>query len=404
MLRISLTNIKIPHRHVGAKLFAHLAFILTTSNAAFGAIFPIILEKKLGGPTFVGMYYVIISLVCIIVSLLSANIFVRFSKITVARVSFLMLVCLIFAMNFAESIWNLGFLDMPRAVCIMLSNIVLALFVRDFSARNKLAESEGHYFFYSSLGWMIGPLLGGFVAAQFGTEAIFNLVSSLSLVCWIYFEIHGVKNNHPDVNSQFKSESFGSLIRNIVAYFKVKGLRKVFWVSFGFNFWAAIRGIYIPLAIVQMGFGERAVGILMALSMLPCVLLEQYAVTLAKHEGVRKYISIGFWYLACFISLFYFLSSYHNWVLLFFVLANIGASFIESLKVIYFFEVVQKVDSERFWGIYNVAEYAAYLVAPFLVSIFLSFIPSMPKMWAAVALCMVGFSVYSLTIEKKVKK
>ena len=142
----------------------------------------------------------------------------------------------------------------------------------------------------------------------------------------------------------------------------------------------------------------------MALGMLPCVFLEKYAARLAQRDGVRKYITAGFAGLAGFISLFYIFAEINNLVLLCFVLANIGAAFIESLKVTYFFEVVKKQDAERFWGIYNVAEYAAYLVGPFLVSLFLSFVPSISKMWGILALCMVGFAALAMTIEKKAKK
>lgn len=404
MLRISQTNIKIPHTHSGASFFAHLAFIVTTANAAFGSIFPLILEKKIGGPTYVGMYYAVISFICIVASIVSTNLFTKVSKIVITRAVLLSLTLLIFAMNYAASVWHLGFLDIPRAVCIMFAYIVLALFVRDFSARNKLAESEGHYFFYSSLGWLVGPLLGGFVAAQFGHQAVFNLVASLFFVCWAYFEYHGVREKKLANDSEHQGESVRMLFKNIVEYFKVRDLRKVFWISFGFNFWWAIRGIYIPLAIVLMGYGERTVGIFMALGMIPCVLLEKYAVRLAEKNGVRPYIAGGFGVLAVVISLFYFFNNMHNLVLLFFVLANIGAAFIESVKVIYFFEVVKKKDSERFWGIYNVAEYAAYLVGPFLASIFLSLVPSIPKMWLMLSLCMIGFALLALTIEKKAKK
>lgn len=404
MLRISQTNIKIPHAHVGAKLFAHLSFILTTANAAFGAIFPLILEKKLGGPTYVGMYYALISFICIIASVVSTNLFIRFSKVLIARIVLFCLSLLIFGMNYAASVWHLGFLDVPRAVCIMISYIVLALFVRDFSTKNQLAESEGHYFFYSSLGWMVGPLVGGFVASQYGAAAIYNLVASIFFICWLYFEIHGVKERKIAKEGTFHTETLRVLFSNIVEYFKVPDLRKVFWISFGFNFWWAIRGIYIPLAIIAMGYGEQTVGIFMALGMLPCVFFEKLAVRLAEKSGVRNYIVAGFASLAAFILLFYICSDIHNLVLLFFVLANIGAAFIESLKVIYFFEVVKKKDAERFWGIYNVAEYAAYLVGPFIMSLFLSVIPSIPKMWGILSLCMAGFALLAMTIEKKVKK
>lgn len=405
MLHVSHIKIRVPHGHTDATLFAHLALIITTGNAAFASIFPLILEEKLNGPTYVGLYYSIISFICIAASIISTRLFAQFSKIVIARVVLFTATIVIFAMNFAESVWHLGFLDVPRAISIMFSYIVLSLFIRDFSVTNKLAESQGHYYFFSSLGWVLGPLLGGFVAEQFNKEAVFNLVSSVMLASILYFELHGIRARHPHVNNnQNEQKSITGLSKNIVDYFKQPSLRKVFWVSFGFNFWCALRGTYMPLAIVAFGYGEKTVGLLMALGMLPCVLIEKYAVRVASRDGARTYIVAGFWYLACFISLFYFLREFPLSVLTLFVLANIGAALIEPLKSIYFFEVVKKHDAERFWGIYNIAEYAAYLIAPFLATFFLAFSPKISSLWAFVAGCMIIFSLGSLTLEKKLKK
>lgn len=404
MLRFGFTKTKLSHEHPTARLFAHLAFIQTLGVAAFASMFPLILGEKLGGPNNVGFYYSIISFICIGATLLSTAIFQRYSKVTIARVVLSGATIVIFLMNFAGSMWHLGSLDIIRAICVMFGYISLVLFNHEYSKGKEVHESEGRYYFFFNMGWLIGPLVGGFVANTWGKDAIFNLVASCFFACLCYFELNIMRTPEKNIHAKTASETVKELAMAIRDYFKQKTLRKVFWISFGFNFWCCVRAIYLPLTMLTYGFSTQKIGLFMALGILPYVLIERYIVKRAAVEGVRTYIVAGFWYLACFVSLFYLLRDYPAYVSIIFVLANIGAAMIEPLKEMYFFEVVKKTESARFWGIYNVAEYGAYLVAPLVASLFLGVFNDVRLLWAFVTLCLMVFAFWSLTIEKKLKK
>lgn len=404
MLRFGLTKTKISHEHPTARLFAHLAFIQTLGVAAFAAMFPLILEERLGGPNNVGFYYSVISFICIGASLISTAIFKKYSKVTIARIVLIGATVMVFLMNFASSVWNLGVLDLARAICVMFGYISLVLFNHEYNKGKAEHEAEGRYYFYFNMGWLLGPLVGGWVASMWGKEAIFNLVASCFLACLCYFELHIMKSPAKVPHSATNVESVRELGKAVRDYFKQKSLRKVFWVSFGFNFWYCVRAIYLPLTMLTYGFSPEKIGLFMAMGILPYVLIEKYIVRRAATGGVRTYIVAGFWYLACFVSLFYFLRDFPAYVSVVFVLANIGAAMIEPLKEMYFFEVVKKSEAARFWGIYNIADYGAYLVAPLVASFFLSSVGDVRLLWAFIALCIIGFSLGSLTIEKKLKK
>ena len=75
--------------------------------------------------------------------------------------------------------------------------------------------------------------------------------------------------------------------------------------------------------------------------------------------------------MAVFVLSFIFASPWPILLFILFASADIGAAFLEPLRITYFFEVVKKKEAERFFGLYNTAETLGHITAPLIAGFFL---------------------------------
>ncbi|OGJ51968.1 hypothetical protein A2335_01705 [Candidatus Peregrinibacteria bacterium RIFOXYB2_FULL_32_7] len=401
MLRFFSHKLSTHHTHPSGKIFAWMALFFSIGTGAFWTIFPLILTSKLPNESFVGYYYSFLSVIGILISVLSTSIFCKISKVLIIKIVLTSSIILLILMTLAENFWMLGFLDIPRAMCVLMTTMTLAIFVSDFSKKQELAATEGKFYYFANIGWLVGPFIGGFSAKYFGNESVFILVSFFYLIAFLYFLHQHLRIKNPYLHNEVHKEGIKELFSNIKDYFKNIELIKVFFVAFGLNFWWGVKSIYMPLAVQDLGYTQEIVGIIMTLSILPLVLLENIVGKKAGKNGVRKYLIIGFLLLFIIITSFKFLEFLPIVLLLAFILANFGAAFIEPLKETYFFEVVKKSQSGKFFGIYNIAEPAAFFIAPLFASIILSLGFGISEVWMATAIVMLIFVAVMCFVKRK---
>jgi len=89
---------------------------------------------------------------------------------------------------------------------------------------------------------------------------------------------------------------------------------------------------------------------------------------------LKRPIAAGFFILAaCVLAVK--LSPYFLLSALFLILANIGSSFIEPLRDIYFFNNVSKDEEDDLYGIYTTSEPLAKFIGPSLIATCFLFMP-----------------------------
>jgi MFS-type transporter involved in bile tolerance (Atg22 family) len=82
------------------------------------------------------------------------------------------------------------------------------------------------------------------------------------------------------------------------------------------------------------------------------------------------------------------------------ILVNIGSAFIEPVKEIYFFKIVEKKDEEQLYGIYNASYPVAYILAPMAGATLLGSF-GMNGIWLGSAFVFILMTFTALTIDKK---
>lgn len=367
MLKYHVRRPAVHHGHADGARLARLAFIVNVGDAAFWTVIPIHLAQLMGGEGPVGFYLAAVALIGGAATIFSAEAFEGRGKASVGGVALLVMSLLLIAMSVADELWSFALFDVPRSIAFILITVVLGLLVRDHVAAADLAVEEGRFYLFSNVGWLVGPVAAGYVARYFGTEAVFVVIAlvfavALGYLWWLHLDSHPALADRADIGSHREA------LRALVAFLRSPKLRRVFVLSLGLELWWIISSIYIPLAVIEEGFGPDVVGWVVTGGVVPLVLMEVWVGKLAQRNGTRRYLTLGFGILSAGAVAFV-IFGFNAYLLLFlFAVVNVGAAFVEPLTDTYFFEVATGADGEKYFGIFNGAAPLASLVGPLLAA------------------------------------
>ncbi len=377
------------HQHAeGAKL-ARLSLIVNIGDAAFWTILPIQIAVLAGGDGPVGFYFAAVALLGTVAAVASSATFRRHRRILIGAVSLVLIVVLLIGMSRAGSLWMLAAFDLPRSVAYLLLTIVMGLLVRDLATAANIAIQEGRRYLFINLGWLIGPLLAGYVARFLSLEAVFLVISGLFALALAYLRRLHI-DGHPALTPGGEVEHGHEAIASLVEFLRRPRLRRVFVLAVGLELWWIISSIYVPLAVIDLGYGPDIVGWVVTGGIVPLVLLEMWVGRRAQERGTRPYLIAGFLILGWGAASFPLLGFSPGLLLFMFAAVNIGAALIEPLTDTYFFEVATLDEATRFFGIYNASAPMAGLLGPFVGAVVLTVGLGLNGVWLATALLMLG--------------
>ncbi len=238
------------------------------------------------------------------------------------------------------------------------------LYIKHYSNASNLSGIEGKMGVFGNLGWLIGPILGGLVAARFGLPSVFIISALFTLIALVLFV---EARPHDRELAPPKHDRF---IHALKEYFKNSELRRLYVIYFGLSFiysaWA-----FIPVSLTQMGASVSTVGLIFGLSALPWVLFEYPVGKWADRRfGEKIFIVIGFTVVTAI--LFVFGAARSLWPFIIALLIGItGTSLIERTHQSYFLKLVDESEVEKI-SIWRTAIGLGYITAPLLAAVMLN--------------------------------
>ncbi len=155
-----------------------------------------------------------------------------------------------------------------------------------------------------------------------------------------------------------------------------KDLLRVVWGQFLLRLFYAFMVVYMPLYLhAHIGFSWSQIGFMFTIMLLPFVLFELPAGTLAdKILGEKELLIAGFLVLAFFTASASFLTnaSFALWTVLLFA-TRVGASLVEITTESFFFKHVQAADTNSI-SFFRMAQPIAYVAGVSLAALFLLFL------------------------------
>lgn len=268
----------------GAETIAVLFFLEAISRSTASAVLPIDTVRLLGSDEWVSVCVLLGSLVAI-PSVLAAPTFARrFGRawlMTIACVGGA-LAAFMFTLDKAEP-QVIGFI--LRATGVALLSVCLNLFIMDYVRRGDLGKSEPLRMLALGVGWIIGPLIGVYLAQNFDPALPYYVSGAALLILfglfwiWRFRDVAGVR---PTQNRKFPSPlanvgTFVSTPRLLHSWMNAGG-RCFFWMSFF---------VYTPIYAVNTGLGEWAAGIMLSAGAGGMVLMPLWG-WMARHFGIRN--------------------------------------------------------------------------------------------------------------------
>jgi ACDE family multidrug resistance protein len=248
---------------------------------------------------------------------------------------------------------------------VSLSGVI----IKNNSSDKTLSRCEGILYTFLNLGWIIGPLVAGYVTVQYGMTYVFLIASILILFALLIFK-----------TTKFKDGSSSAVQRDYSLYKSFKGFfskRKrvyAYVLGGGHTIWWVLIYLYMPLFLIERGYSEMVVGYFLTAIVIPLILLEFRLSSLVEKYGFKKMFKIGFMIttlasLSCFI--FYDI----HFIFVFLVLASFGLAILEPSSEAYFLKISNAEEVKKYFGPYNTSRDLFQFIGKMAGSLVLLFLP-----------------------------
>ncbi len=327
--------------------------------------------EEIVGVDKVGLYFTIATALAMVVMLGYYQLIKRFSNLMVTICVLLITGLSMIALRQQIGALIVGLFFTLQYIGFNLLIINLDIFLENITTNSQTGKIRATFLTIINTAWAVSPILMGQIAERFDFGT-FYLIAGCLLLPTILILLFQKKQLSLRVSYQDRNpiDTFFSVIKN-------KDLRNVFCLRLGLNYFYAIMVLYAPIYLhQQIGFSWTELGFLFTIMLLPFIIFQLPAGTLADRFFGEKEISILGIGIMIIAILFFFLvrtDSFLAWAIILFG-SRVGAALLEVMTETYFFKKVNVKDIGIING-FRVIGPAGYLIATFIAFVFLRFVP-----------------------------
>ncbi|MDR0741250.1 MAG: MFS transporter [Rickettsiales bacterium] len=379
--------------------FANLGLFKGFGDGIITAVWALILLDIFGNSATVGIYSSIYYAFFMIITLFSGEILKLSTKAKLMQFSLLSVAVMYFMMAFSIKPATFVALDFVSAIPQMLVSSLLSLFMVDFSKGVGMERLNGRYVMWINAGALVAPVVAMYVAGKFGIRAPFFIVALFNLLGMIYFKWFGIIQEDKKIPKISPKRTMKSIWNTTVGYFKRRDLVRAYLINFGQYAIYALRVLYVPIAVIEAGFGKDVLGWVLTAGILPYVLLSEPLGRLAKKTGIKIWVAAGFLSFAAFS---FWASFATGWVLLvIFVLWQISGAMIEPLTDIFFFDAAKGKKRDRFFGVFKTVNRLPRFIVPVIGAGFILVFGTTGSVWILSGIIGAAAGLFVLLSGKK---
>ena len=376
----------------GAFWLVFINFLFSLGIAVLAPIFPLYVKTFVNNNAFVGYVSAFIALVLLFGALTLGHLLKYVKKFTLLMISLLFTSFSYYLLMVVHSLTGLLILIFFRTSALIIVLLIIGLYIRESVKRDSvLGKTEGFYFTFMNLAWLIGPLMGGALSEKFGANFVFGIGSGFTLLASVlaFYKVPRGGSFEKDRHTIFA---------NVKEYFANKNLLIIYLISIGLACWWPIIYTFLPLYLAQEGAAQSITGYALFLVVLPLIILELPVGKLADKLGFKKFFNFGFLILMLCAALTYFVQNYF-FVIGLLVFGSVGIAFIEPLREAYLFKTIKKKDTVRFSTIYATAFDVGSLISPLMLSSILYY-TNFKITFLSVAVFMFFFMIVSRSLRE----
>ena len=340
------------------------------------------------GRDYIGIIYVIASIIAIIGLLKMPKILTRFGN----RPTILFSCSLIFLSLISLAFGKNAFVVVPAFILYFVSvGLVVAsldIFIEDFSKKSSIGSLRGFYLMIINSAWVIAQLISGSIINKSSFSGIYLFSAGFMILVFFIFILFLGDFKDPEYKKV-------SVLKTIKSFIQNKHISKIYLSSLILQFFYVWMVIYTPIYLHEyMGFGWNKIGIIFSIMLIPFVILDFPLGKLSDKIGEKKMLIAGFLITILSVLTIPFIteSILWMWALILFT-TRIGAATIEVMNESYFFKIVNEENADEI-SFFRNAPSVSYIIAPLVAFPVLLLVPSFEYLFFVLsAVLLVGFFI-----------
>lgn len=371
-----------------ANLGLFTGFASSIVNAIYSltllGIFKVFFSENIASAA-VGVYAAVYALFACVIGFFSSEVLRWFTKTRLLYITMATLGACYCMMSFSVKPETFITLDYVAQASLTLVSVLVPLFVSDFSKDIGMERLNARLHLWENIGALVAPTFAMTIVSYFGGNyrVPFLAAGMIYFSGLLFFKHFGIVQQDKILKKVDMRKTFRALKINALSFFRKAGMLRAYVVNFGFYALRSMRLLYVPIVVIENGFSNETLGIVLSLGILPYILIESFIGKLIKRYGVRLWLTIGFISFAMFSLAAMFVTGYA--LLAIFVLWQISGAFMESAHDLLFFNGMKKNEQARYYGVFRTSVNFPSVIAPFLGTVCIAVFGSTAAVWLITA-------------------
>ena len=366
-------------KYVSGFSFANMGLFTGFADGIYNAVYSLVILEIFRSSAVVGLYVALYSAFCMFVGLFANEVFRRFSKVRVFYFVLLMLAVGYAMMSFSILPRTFITLDFTTGIAITLSQMLIPLFMSDFSGNVGMARLNARYHLWLNIGALFAPMIAVTIASHFGNRSAFMASSLIYVSAWLFFKWFHIVQTDKEIKPINPRRTFRALWRNTRMFFMTPGMLRAYLINFGFYSLRAMRYLYVPIVVIENGFSKDTLGWVLTLGIIPYLILSEIMGRAVRKYGKNIWLILGFASFAVFSAVATLITGFP--LLTIFVLWQVSGALMEPVHDLMFFDNTVPAQRTRFYGVFRTSVNLPNVVAPVLAAACITFFGATSAVW-----------------------
>jgi len=364
--------------------FANLGLFTGFGDGIISAVYSLILLEIWKSPDLVGIYSAAYYGFGLLVQIFFGEAMRFFSKAKLFYFAMSSVVVCYILLSFSVKPMTFLALDFFTEIPLVFIMTILPLFMADFAGRGGIAKMNGRYHFWLNVGALLAPPIAMFVAGIFGNRSAFAASAAMYLLGFLIFKKYKIVQDDKAIHKISPRRTLKSIWRSTLAYFGRWEFRRAYFINFGYYAMKILRLIYWPILVIEGGFSKTDLGLILSVGVLPYVLLSEPVGSLARKFGKKATTAMFAFAVILFIFCSFAMWFASGWTMLgIFMLIQASGAIQEALHDMVFFDVANRAEQGRFYGIFNTSTNLPKFIIPLIGAGFIWAFGATKAIWLA---------------------
>lgn len=334
----------------------------------------------------VGVYASVYAAFAVVVGIFSAEILHWFTKTRLLYITMAALGACYCMMSFSVKPSTFIILDYVACFASTMFGILLPLFMSEFSRGIGMAKINARRLLWENVGAFVAPVFAMTVVGFFDDNYRMPFLAAGMIYFFglLFFKHFGIVQADKKIKPVKLQKAIRALRINAKSFFQKSGMLRAYIVNFGFYALRAMRLLYVPIIVIENGFSNETLGLILSIGIIPYIVINLFIGKLIQRYGVKIWMTIGFVSFAIFSIIAMMVSG--NALLAIFVLWQISGAFMESCHDLLFFNNMPRREQSRYYGVFRTSVNVPSVIVPVLGTIAIALFDATSAVWMITAI------------------